>query len=189
MTELTTHVAAESFEYSGKELAPHFLLQKFRIEGSALVAYKGACFVKTDHLVDWEDRLEGETIQAKEMVHIQGEFFGMGLREGVLFQRLWIAKLSEILRTKMKNPQMLVRSGNDLYFDNRKLNVSIVTATPVSILFHLGMNWDFTGAPVPAASLRELGVERWDSFAQELLKVFHDEWKGVNRACTKVRPV
>jgi len=189
MSGLTIKVIQENLEYSGKELSPHYILQKFGIEENALVAYLGPCFVKTDHLVDWEDRIQGSTIQAKEMIHVQGEFFGLGLKEGVLFQRLWVAKLKENLQTRMKNPQQLIRRGNDLYFENRKLNVSIVTATPVSILFHLGMNWDATGAPVPAASLKELGIEKWDSFANELLQSFHEEWKGVNRACTKVRPV
>lgn len=189
MSDLNIKVIAESLEYTGRELSPHFILQKFRIEENALVAYRGPCMVKTDHLVDWEDRIQGSFIQAKEMIHIQGEFFGLGLKEGVLFQRLWVAKLGETLRTRMKEPHSLIRKGNDIYFDSRKLNVSIVTATPVSILFHLGINWDASGAPVPAASLRELGVEKWDDFSQELLQTFREEWKGVNRACTKVRPV
>ena len=83
------------------------------------------------------------------------------------------------------------REGDDLYSGNRKLTVSIVTASPVSVLLHMGVNWDSTGAPVSAIGLRDLGVEREQvgELAQEALGVFAREWASIERACTKVRPV
>ena len=69
-----------------------------------------------------------------------------------------------------------------------KLSVSIVTATPVSVLMHVGINIDPAGAPVPAIGLAELGLDSAgivNSFSERFLK----EWNDMKWACTKVRPM
>jgi hypothetical protein len=80
------------------------------------------------------------------------------------------------------------RSGDDLFIGDRKLSVSIVTASAVSQLMHVGINIDPAGAPVPAVGLRELGIEP-AAWSQALLKRFKEEWEGMEWACVKVRPV
>ncbi|MEK7689655.1 MAG: DUF366 family protein, partial [Bdellovibrionota bacterium] len=146
-------------------------------------AYIGPCRVATDHLVDWEDRIKGDRIEAKWMLHIQGEFFGPRLREAVLLQRLLVASVAESL-----NDRRISRRGNDLFALDRKLSVSIVTASPVSCLLHLGINIDPEGAPVPAVGLTELGLmpETW---LPALLDRVASEFQQMDWACAKVRPV
>ena len=73
---LKTQFLDKSIPYTGPELRPHFILSQFRIQGSAVVAFRGPCDVKTEALVDWEDRLAADSIRAAEMVHFLGEFFG-----------------------------------------------------------------------------------------------------------------
>lgn len=178
----------EPIAYTGVELRSHYLLETFGkkidLRGSAVVAFAGPCEVRTDHLVDLEDRMKGDFIRAKSMLHFVGEWFGMDLREGVLLQRLFVAKVAELLK--------LERHGNDLYSgvgaDRKKLSVSIVTASPVSVLFHLGINIDPAGAPVPAVGLIEWGVDPTE-FARTCLDAFSRECEGVAWACAKVRPV
>jgi hypothetical protein len=179
--------------YLGPELRPHFILSEFGVRGSAVVAFQGPCRVETDHLVDWEDRLEGDRIESRLMVHFLGEFFGITLREGVLLQRLLMAQMAERLGLHLRTQadesrRQVVRSGNDLYWAERKLSVSIVTASPVSVLLHAGVNVDPTGAPVAAVGLNELGVDASD-FARGILESFSREMTGVDWACAKVRPV
>ena len=179
--------------YLGPELRPHFILSEFGVRGSAVVAFQGPCRVETDHLVDWEDRLEGDRIESLLMVHFLGEFFGITLREGVLLQRLLMAQMAERLGLHLRTQadesrRQVVRSGNDLYWAERKLSVSIVTASPVSVLLHAGVNVDPTGAPVAAVGLNELGVDASD-FARGILESFSREMTGVDWACAKVRPV
>jgi hypothetical protein len=171
----------------------HFILSEFGLRGSALVAFQGPCRVETDHLVDWEDRLEGDRIESRLMVHFLGEFFVINLREGVLMQRLLMAQMAERLGLHLRTQadesrRQVVRSGNDLYWAERKLSVSIVTASPVSVLLHAGVNVDPTGAPVAAVGLNELGVDASD-FARGILESFSREMTGVDWACAKVRPV
>ena len=46
-----TYFHPTQLEYTGPELSPHFILSKFKVEGSCLAAFHGPCFVITDHLV------------------------------------------------------------------------------------------------------------------------------------------
>ena len=80
---LKTSWIEKKISYTGGELRPHWILSQFKLQGSAVVAFLGACDVKTSELVDWEDRLANDHIRAAEMVHFIGEFFGPTLREGV----------------------------------------------------------------------------------------------------------
>jgi hypothetical protein len=178
--------------YTGVELRPHFLLTELGLKGSGIGAFIGSCRVATEHLVDWEDRLAQDRIEARWMVHFIGEFFGFQLREGVLLQRLLMALMAETLNDRLAGPERLRRDGDDLFFPHtgsaRKLSVSIVTASPVSLLLHAGINIDPEGAPVPAIGLRELGIspEEW---VPALLKRFSAELESIDWACAKVRPV
>jgi hypothetical protein len=194
MGELSTiqfHVSHEVRPYTGSELRPHFLLSELGIRGSAIAVFTGPCHVKTEHLVDWEDKLAHDRIDASEMIHFIGEFFGMTLNEGVLTQRFFMATLLEVFNEelqKLKKTSVLHRTGDDLWLEKRKLSVSIVTATPVSVLMHVGINIDPAGAPVPAVGLQELGldpVQMMSSFSERFLK----EWNDMKWACTKVRPM
>jgi hypothetical protein len=194
---VTTQFLEKEMPYTGPELRPHFLLEKFKIQGSAVAAFIGPCDVKTEHLVDWEDRLANDFIRSKLMVHFLGEFFGISLAEGVLYQRLFMAIAGqEIARTTGK---VITRSGDDLFWndgkDDRKLSVSIVTASPVSRLLHAGINLDATGAPVKAAGLFDLGIgapqglQPVKELVSRILTTFSEEVDGIEWACAKVRPV
>lgn len=192
--QIQSRLIPEQMPYTGPELRPHFLLQKWQLRGSALAAFIGPCEVKTEHLVDWEDRLENDFIRSKLMVHFLGEFFGITLSEGVLFQRLFMAIAGdEIARTTGVD---ISRSGDDLFWIDadgvqRKLSVSIVTASPVSVLLHAGINLDATGAPVEAAGLFDLGMGGHEihELIRRVLGLFEEEVRSVEWACAKVRPV
>src|SRR6188472_3959842 len=97
MTSLAIQFSKTERAYTGVELRPHFLLTELGLKGSALGAFIGPCQVKTEHLVDWEDRLAADRIEARSMVHFIGEFFGASLREGVILQRLLMAIMGETL--------------------------------------------------------------------------------------------
>lgn len=187
----TLHWKEKELAYTGVELRPHFLLERFGLKGSALGVFVGPCFVATEHLVDWEDRLARDHIRAARMVHFIGEFFGLGLREGVILQRLLMATMGEQLAPGLRAPaeaRVVRRHGDDLFVEDRKLSVSIVTASPVSILLHAGINIDPSGAPVPAIGLAELGIAP-DAWISRVLESFRAECESTEWACAKVRPV
>jgi hypothetical protein len=198
-SSLATFFSDQVRPYTGVELRPHFLLTQLSLRGTGIGAFIGTCAVQTDQLVDWEDRLAHDRIEARSMLHFIGEFFGSTLREGVLIQRLFMALAFETLQARLAaSPFRLRRSGDDLFAmgdqpgdptqGERKLSVSIVTASPVSQLLHVGINIDPAGAPVPAVGLTELGIDPRE-WGQELLARFAEEWAGMEWACVKVRPV
>jgi len=191
---LQTHFHPHEMTYHGPELSPHFILSHFKVEGSCLSAFLGPCSVQTDHLVDWEDRLANDHIKAEKMIHFLGEFFGITLKEGIWIQRLLV---SEILAYLLVNKIEAHRIGDDLYVrtvgstaggTEKKLSVSIVTASPVSVLLHLGINIDATGAPVEAIGLKDLKLDP-KTLLEFVLSRFQQEYQSVERASVKVRAV
>ena len=188
-TGVQTQFSQEPLHYTGPELRPHFLLSRLGLRGSALVAFRGSCKVETGELVDWEDRLENDRIEAREMVHFLGEFFGETLAQGVLRQRLLMAQMAEVLNSLVQNPaHRIERRGDDLFALERKMSVSIVTASPVSVVLHAGINIDPKGAPVPAIGTQELGLDA-SIWVPKVLERFKEEWNSMDWACAKVRPV
>lgn len=206
---LSTAFSKTERSYTGVELRPHFLLSELGLKGSALAAFIGPCEVATEHLVDWEDRLAADRIEARWMVHFLGEFFGsVSLSEAVWIQRLVMSILCDEVNEALRDlapegdatRRMLrcVRRGDDLFMvdsraeapgqDDRKLTVSIATASPVSKLLHIGVNIDPEGAPVPAIGLSELGIlpQEW---VPKVLERISQEWDDVEWACAKVRPM
>lgn len=181
--KLTTKMIDKKFPYLGPELRPHYLLTEHGLKGSALAVWMGPCEVKTDHMVDWEDRIAKDFIKSKEMIHFLGEFFGFDLRETVILQRYLVSMVCQELMS-----HGCVQKGDDLYIQDRKLSVSIVTASPVSQLLHLGINIDPSGAPVPAIGLKEIGVDAL-GLTQKVIERFSTEFESLEWACAKVRPV
>lgn len=173
--------------YTGEQLRSHWILNTFGQFGDAICAFLGPCRVPTAHLVDLADLREGATIQARQMLHFLAEWFDTDLDRVILRQRLLVALAAELLGEL--RPQVAVRrSGDDLYIGERKLSVSIATASPVSTLIHFGINVDPEGAPVSAVGLAELGVEPL-AFARELMRRLALELESVRGARVKVRGV
>jgi len=184
-----TYFHDSELPYTGPELSPHFILSKFKIEGSCLAAFHGPCLVKTLDLVDMEDRMNNDHISAKKMIHFLGEFFGITLREGVWIQRLIVSQIYSYLLEQGLN---VSRDGDDIFITHggrpKKLSVSIVTASTVSVLLHLGINIDSEGAPVPAVGLSDFMIDP-KQLTEKVLTWFMTEFESVERATVKVRPV
>ena len=84
----------------------------------------------------------------------------------------------------------VVRNGDDLMIDGRKLSVSIATKSTTSILIHTGLNIDSQGAPVSASGLSsELNIFDIKEFANTIMKRYSDEIEDIILASTKVRGV
>jgi hypothetical protein len=177
----------ERIDYSGRELRGHFIRERSGIETDAVVAFVGGCNVSGAALVDLEDAAEGDAIVARSMLHIIGEHFQMPLREGNLRLRLLASIVRETLEDAIPRPHS-TRAGDDVFVDGRKLTVAICTCSPVSVLFHFGINVDPEGAPVAAIGLKELGIAP-KPFALAVLERYIHECESVEFALRKVRGV
>ncbi len=184
---MKTKFIDNKIKYIGSQLKPHWIYKNFGIQGDAIVSFIGECDVKLSEMVDIEDVINNEPIYSKSMLSFISEQFGVGLREGVLRQRLLICIIKELLEEK---GIFVVRCGDDLMIDGKKLSVSIATKSITSILIHTGLNIVSDGAPVKAAGLKsELNIDNIKEFAVEVMKRYSDELDDIILAEAKVRGV
>lgn len=179
----------EKLTYDGTQLSSLWAFRHWGLQGDSIVAFRGPCDVKREALVDLADYREGSFIYSPEMLHFLVEHFENDLEKGILRQRLLVALTAEILQDKLR--VCLRRRGDDLFFEEKKLSVSIATITPVSVMIHFGINLRSRGAPVAALGLCELGLteEAIRPLAEEILKAYATEMEGVRLARCKVRSV
>ena len=182
-----TKLIDTEIKYIGSQLAPHWIYKNFKLQGDAIVAFIGECEVALTEMVDIEDVINNEPIYSKSMLSFITEQFNVNLVEGVFRQRLLICIIKELLEER---GIFVVRNGDDLMIDGKKLSVSIATKSTTSILIHTGLNILSEGAPVKASGLTsELGISDIKEFALEVMKRYSEELEDINLASTKVRGV
>ncbi len=172
--------------YTGRELSPHWIYKNFNIEGSAAIAFIGPVKVDLSEMVDIEDVINNEPISSDKMLNFIIEDFEIGLYHMVALQRLFICIIKEVLE---EHNIFVKRDGDDLFYKERKLSVSIATKSITSSLIHTALNIVSTGAPIEVSSLEEMGIADIKAFALEILKKFTDETDDMNFAKSKVRGV
>ena len=174
-------------KYEGWQLCPHWIYKNFKLQGDAIVAFVGECEVQLTEMVDIEDVINNEPIYSKLMLSFISEQFNVGLVEGVFRQRLLICKIKEALE---KRGFSVTRDGDDLFFDNKKLTVSIATKSATSILIHTGVNIISEGAPIKASGLQsDMKISDIKNLAQEIMVQYSEEIDDIVMASTKVRGV
>ena len=184
---MKTKFINEEIKYIGSQLSPHWIYKNFNLQGDAIVSFTGECQVNLTEMVDIEDVINNEPIYSKCMLSFITEQFGVDLREGVYRQRLLMCIIKEVLENR---GIFVVREGDDLMIDGKKLSVSIATKSITSVLIHTGLNIVSEGAPVKASGLTsDLGIKDIKSFALEVMQKYSDELEDINSACTKVRGV
>lgn len=184
-----TKFIEEEIKYTGLELAPHWIYKKFHLQGDAIIAFCGECEVKLTEMVDIEDVINDEPIYSKSMLSFIIEHFNIGLTEGISRQRLLICIIKETLEnlfTIHRSPFTITRNGDDLFVNGKKLSVSIATKSLTSVLIHVGINIDPSGAPVDAIGLNSLNISEINEFAQNVMLKYSQEIDDIILASTKV---
>ena len=175
--------------YDGSQLRSLFGYLEHGVLGDSMIAWVGPCNVSFDHMVDGEDLLQQNTIESKSMLHFVCEIFDRDLYTGVFLQRLMTTHLADLMRTEADILDVdirVLRKGDDLYIDERKLNVSIATRSPGSVLIHFGINVSNDGTPVPTYSLSDLQMDP-QAVAVSLSKRVLGEWEDIKKATHKVK--
>ncbi len=171
-------------KYDGTQLCSHFAYKNFGMPGNSIVAFVGPVDVSLENMADIEDVIAEEGIKSDEMLNFIIEVFITDLPGTICLQRLFMSIVMEELNISLKGP-FVRRRGDDLYYDGRKLSVSIATASPVSTIIHSALNIKPTGAPVKISCLDEMGIPP-EEFAALILKRFSEEFEGIEFARVKV---
>ena len=176
----------KEIKYTGHELAPHWIYKNFKLRGDAIVCFIGPVEVNLGEMVDIEDVINNEPIKSDKMINFIIEIFNSNLREAIFRQRLFISIIKEVFEDFGVN---LKRKGDDLFYNSKKLSVSIATKSTTSTLIHTALNLVSTGAPIPVSSIKDM--ENIDEYCiiNEIMTRFCLETDDIEFAKTKVRGV
>ena len=187
---MTAKWISETIHYDGSQLKPLFAYYKWGLLGDSIVAWRGSCEVSFEHMVDGEDFIAGSTIAGSEMIHFIIEVFDRQLATGVLIQRIFASIVKDLLveLSGELDEMSLVRDGDDLYWGDRKLSISVASQSAVSTMVHFAVNVSNSGTPVKTCSLEDLRVDP-EEFAGAAMDALSLEWTSVLNATRKVRPL
>lgn len=178
----------KKLDYDGSQLAPLFAYRTTGVLGPSCIAFRGACDVLNEKMVDLEDLRAQAEIRGSEMVHFIVEVFDHDLFGAVSFQRL-IADLAKTTIFELSSGRIhLRREGDDLYLDKRKLSISIATASPVSQMIHFAVNITNEGTPVLTCALNDFNIQP-EVFGRTLMAKIMHEFNSIVEATQKVRPI
>ncbi len=190
------YIKGKKITYDGTQLRSLYAYTEHDVQGDSILAFRGPCRVGVESLVDVEDRKNRSEITSEEMAHFIVELFNTDLDRMVVLQRLFLCVVKDVIE-ELKPELFISRLGDDLYIEveaeegedeNRKLTVSVATASPVSCLIHMGINVSSENTPVPTLGLDDLDVPV-DDFILKVLQGMINEMKGIEQARCKVRGV
>lgn len=183
---MKTKFIEEEIKYTGVQLSPHWIYKNFHIQGDAIVSFVGEVDVKLNEMVDIEDVINIEPISSDKMLNFIIECFDTDLSEMICRQRLFITIIKEVLENRGKKVK---RSGDDLFWEDKKLSVSIATKSITSCLIHTALNITSSGAPIEVSSLEQIEIFDIKAFADEIMNAFKFELEDIYLAKCKVRGV
>jgi hypothetical protein len=183
------HFITEKITYDGTQLSSLWAFRNFGLQGDSVVAFRGPCRVNLPEMVDLEDVRENAPIYSTDMLHFIVEHFELDLEKTIFRQRLFIAIIKDVIENFTGTN--LKRSGDDLFYDENKLSVSIATLSPVSTMIHTGLNISSKDVPVAAVGLADLGVaeNQVTQLGQAICGLYARECCEIRMARCKVRGV
>ena len=178
----------QKIKYDGTQLRSLFAYLGHGVLGNSIVSFIGPCDVSFDHMVDGEDLLAQSKICGQEMLHFIIEIFDEKLSTGVSLQRLFASIVQAYIHERTNFKFQLTRDGDDLFWNNKKLSISIATTSPRSVMVHFAVNIVNEGTPVPTCALNDFGLDPIAA-AKDLMASFAKEFIGIQEASWKVKPV
>jgi hypothetical protein len=174
----------KEFAYDGTQLKGLYSYLGHGILGDSVVSWIGPCNVTPENMLDGEDLLAGSEIRGSKMLHFIFEIFDRELTVGVCLQRIFANICKDLIEEKAK--VRLFKDGDDLYWDQKKLSISIAVKSPQSVLVHFAVNLSNDGTPVPTCSLTEWNIGAKE-FAEQAMLRMGKEYLSIIEATWKVR--
>lgn len=190
---METHFIEKKFAYDGSQLRSLFAYLDHGVLGPSIIAWQGRCSIPFSHMVDGEDLLANAVIAGDEMLHFIIEIFDRDLFSGVCLQRMFASIAKDYVNAMAISHgtlggHFLHRDGDDIYWGESKLSISIATRSPVSTLVHFAMNITNDGTPVKTSCLNDFKLDP-RRVAEDLMTLFKKEFISMVTATQKVRPV
>ncbi|MDO9516772.1 MAG: DUF366 family protein [Methanosarcinaceae archaeon] len=172
-------------DYDGSQISSLWGYNIADVQDDSIIAFRGACDVKIEHMIDLEDKKADESIISPDMLHFIIEHFdSTDMKLVYARQRLFTAIVSEILIARGVSVR---REGDDLFVNDKKLTVSIASTSAVSQKIHFGINvtHDFYG------NLHDIGINGNDvnGLMREIAESYTREFEDIEKDLRKSRPL
>lgn len=173
-------------KYDGKQLCSHWAFEQTGIAEDIIASFIGPADVPISNMVDLEDVRKNAPIFSKSMLHFIVEHFDCDLTLAIARQRLLTAIIAQ--RLIRLGALGIERRGDDIFIGDKKLSVSIATASPVSTLIHFALNISSDGTPVPTIGLSDIKINP-NKLAEDVMRDYCGEIESMKFARCKVRMV
>ena len=175
----------EKTDYDGSQISSLWAYNLKGIQQDSIVAFRGGCDVKLEHMIDLEDKRMGDSIFSTDMLHFLIEHFdSTDLKLVYARQRLFTAIVAEAL---LESGIITTRQGDDLFVDGKKLTISIASTSAVSQKIHFGINvfHDFYG------NLTDNGVDEVKAVGllADIANRYVAEFEDIEKDLRKSRPL
>lgn len=179
----------EKIKYDGSQLKSLYAYLNYELAGDSILAWQGACDISFENMADGEDLLQKAQICGSDMLHFMIEIFHKPLFAAVALQRLTASLAHDLIQEMADKPSdQITRDGDDIYWNTKKLSISIAAPSPVSCMIHFAVNLSNDGTPVPTCSLKDLNIQP-KLFAHKLMEAIQKEYVSMEFATVKVRPL
>ena len=176
-------------EYDGSQINPWWAFQEFKVKDSTIVSWIGPMNILGDNLIDYED--VGLDIKGDNMLNFIVEHFDEqpgNLKLAYHRQRILVM----ITRDKLLNYGIkTTQDGDDIFIDNKKLSVSIATASISSMKMHFALNITTEGTPVDVetSALEDNGMTIDDihKLQDEISEAYIEMIETIDKDITKTK--
>jgi len=181
----------EPLLYDGSPIEPFWAFKELKVKGPSIVAWIGPMNIKPDELIDYED--VGLEIKSDEMIHFIVEHFDCqpaNIKICYHRQRILVMIVKDILSELNINTS---RNGDDLYFEGKKLSVSIATCSNSSMKIHFGMNVTNKGTPDDIETIgllecqKDMNYQKINELIDKISESFINEIESIEEDITKTK--
>ncbi|MBP2031007.1 hypothetical protein J2755_001955 [Methanohalophilus levihalophilus] len=164
---IEAYIMDEKIDYDGSQISSLWAYSAFGIQSDSIVAFRGACDVVPDHMIDLEDLRQNESIESPDMLHFIVEHFdSTDLKLVYARQRLFTTIFASVLADEGIE---VGRDGDDLFVNGKKLSISIASTSAISQKIHFGVNvtHDFYGNLKEAGMSEERAINLLDIVSEK----------------------
>jgi hypothetical protein len=175
-------IIGKKIDYDGSQMEPLWACKMFGAKEDSIVAFRGKCNIAREYMIDIEDKEKGERIYSEDMLHFVVEHFDSNsLKLAYARQRLLACIALEILHHKGYE---IKREGDDLFYQGKKLSISVASASSISHKIHFGIN-----VKSKYMGLEEMGIEDFEAFMKEICDGYCREIKQIEEDIRKTKPL
>ncbi|WP_048059234.1 DUF366 family protein [Methanococcus vannielii] len=187
-------VLEEVKTYTGEEIEPFWAFKMFDIQKDSIIGFNGPMNVKIENMKDLKDIKEEQDIKTPIMSSdalnfIVEHFDNPDLKMIYLRQRILVSIAKDVIENY--SGLKLKKSGDDLYFNEKKLSVCIACRGVSSGKIHLGINVksDFVPTHVSAIGLNDIGLSNVLEIMEDIAVEYANEMSKIERDIRKTLPL